>query len=164
VDLTRLVELFRALEREGVEYVLVGGVAVNFHGLSRATQDVDLFVRPTRENTERLKAALRSVFADVCIDEISADDLMGDYPTIRYVPPNDPFVVDLLGRLGVAVRYEDLAFQEHLVEGVRVRLATPATLYRMKKDTIRPIDLAHSHADAQALRQRFNLRDDECPS
>jgi hypothetical protein len=156
VDLARLVELFRALEREGVEYVLVGGVAVNFHGLSRATQDVDLFVRPTRENVERLKAALQAVFADGCIDEISADDLMGDYPTIRYVPPNDPFVVDLLGRLGVAVRYEDLAFQAHLVDGVRVRLATPATLYRMKKDTIRPID----RADAQALRQRFNLRED----
>ena len=67
-----------------------------------------------------------------------------------------PFVVDLLGRLGVAVRYEDLSFQEHLVDGVRVRLATPATLYRMKKDTIRPID----RADAQALRQRFDLRDD----
>lgn len=81
---------------------------------------------------------------------------MGDYPTIRYVPPNDPFVVDLLGRLGAAVRYEDLSFQEHMVDGVRVHLATPATLYRMKKDTLRPID----RADAQTLRQRFNLRDD----
>ena len=148
-------ELFRALEREGVEYVLVGGVAVNLHGLSRATQDVDLFVRPTRENVDRLKQALRSVFADPCIDEISADDLMGDYPTIRYVPPADPFVVDLLGRLGAAVRYEDLLFEEQVIESVRVRVATPATLYRMKKDTLRPID----RADAQALRRRFNLED-----
>lgn len=149
-------EIFRALEREGVEYVLVGGVAVNLHGLSRATQDVDLFVRPTRENVDRLKQALRSVFADPCIDEISADDLMGDYPTIRYVPPKDPFVVDLLGRLGIAVGYDDLSFEEQVIEGVRVRIATPATLYRMKKDTMRPID----RADAQALRRRFNLEDE----
>jgi hypothetical protein len=47
------------------------------------------------------------------------------------------------------------SFEEQVIESVRVRVATPATLYRMKKDTIRPID----RADAQALRRRFNLED-----
>jgi hypothetical protein len=36
---------------------------------------------------------------------------------------------------------------------VRVRVATPRTLYRMKKDTVRPQD----RLDAQALRERFDL-------
>ena len=40
-----------------------------------------------------------------------------------------------------------------MVEGVPVRVATPATLYRMKKDTLRPID----RADAAALREKFRL-------
>jgi hypothetical protein len=38
--------------------------------------------------------------------------------------------------------------------GVRVRVATPATLVRMKQDTVRPRD----QADAALLRERFNLR------
>jgi hypothetical protein len=42
------------------------------------------------------------------------------------------------------------------IEGVPVRVATPATLYRMKKDTVRPID----RADAAALRDKFRLAED----
>jgi hypothetical protein len=42
------------------------------------------------------------------------------------------------------------------LEGVQVRLATPSTLFRMKKDTIRPID----KADAAALKEMFDLQED----
>jgi hypothetical protein len=42
------------------------------------------------------------------------------------------------------------------IDGIRVRVATPAALYRMKKGTVRPKD----HQDAAALRARFNLKDD----
>jgi hypothetical protein len=37
-------------------------------------------------NVERLKRALRSVFADPSIEDISADDLLGDYPAVQYIP------------------------------------------------------------------------------
>lgn len=53
VEFDRLLDLFRALEAEGAEYVLVGGVAMGLHGLVRATQDVDLFVRPEAGNVAR---------------------------------------------------------------------------------------------------------------
>jgi hypothetical protein len=62
-------------------------------------------------------------------------------------------VIDLLAALGSAFTFEDLEAQIILVEGVPVRVATPATLYRMKKDTARPID----RADAAALREKFRL-------
>jgi len=123
---------------------------------SRATQDIDLFVAPAPENVERAKTALRSVFRDRSIDEIGAGDLAGEYPTVRYVPDEEAFVIDLIGRLGDAIRYEDLEFEERDVEGVRVRVATPRTLYRMKRDTVRLID----RADAAALKRRFALEDD----
>lgn len=55
----QLVDLLGALDAEGVEYVLLGGQAVNLHGIPRFTEDIDLFVRPTRENVARLRAALR---------------------------------------------------------------------------------------------------------
>ena len=54
------------------EYVLVGGVAMGLHGLVRATQDVDLFVRPEADNVARVKAALRAVWDDPAIDECAA--------------------------------------------------------------------------------------------
>lgn len=65
----------------------------------------DLF-EPQRENIERLKAALKSVFADPAIDEISADELLGDYPAVQNVPPEGTFHVDIFTRLGRWLRRE----------------------------------------------------------
>lgn len=42
------------------------------------------------------------------------------------------------------------------IAGVAVRVATPRTLYRMKRDTVRLQD----RADAQALAEKFNLREE----
>lgn len=153
MDFDKFLEVLRALAREGVDYVLVGAVALGVHGIVRATEDVDLFVRPDGENVERLKRALRSVWDDPDIAGITADDLAGEYPTVRYGPPGEGFVIDLLSRLGSAFAFEDLESEMVSVEGVPARVATPATLYRMKRGTLRPID----QADAAALREKFGL-------
>ncbi len=149
--------VLHALAAEGVEYVLVGGVAIGLHGFERATNDIDLFIRPTEENVFRLRRALDSVFHDNSIEEITAADLSGDFPTIRYGPPDADFVIDILSRLGQEVQYDDLDFQEIDVDGVGVRVATPRTLYRMKRGTLRPID----RIDAEVLRSSFDLGDEE---
>ena len=156
MELETLLRLLAALQREGVEYVLVGGVALNLHGIIRVTEDVDLFIRPIADNVDRLKRALRSVWDDPEIDEISADDLAGRYPTVRYGPPGEDFVIDLLASLGEAFRYEDIEAELVSAHGVEVRLATPRMLYRMKRDTLRPVD----RADAIVLRDKFKLDDD----
>lgn len=153
-DCLRVME---SLERERVDYVVIGGVAVNLHGLIRATEDLDIFVRPTPENVARLRAALRRVWDDPAIDEITAEDLCGDYPSIRYGPPSGELYLDILTRLGDALHFDDIEIVEREVDGVRVRIASPATLVRMKKDTVRPKD----HADADALIREFDLPRDE---
>jgi hypothetical protein len=43
-----------------------------------------------------------------------------------------------------------------LLDGIRIRVATPAMLYRMKKDTVRPQD----RLDAEQLRRLFKLEDE----
>jgi len=53
-----MLRVLRAFEAEGLEYVLIGATAMGFHGLVRATEDVDLFIRATPDNVERLKRAL----------------------------------------------------------------------------------------------------------
>lgn len=142
-----------ALEREGVRYVIVGAAALNLHGLARFTEDLDLFVAPDHGNIERLRRALRSVFDDPQIDEISADELSGDYPAVQYIPPDGTFHIDILARLGDAFRFDDLEAVRLPFEDLTVSVASPATLYRMKRDTVRLKD----KADAELLRQRFKL-------
>jgi hypothetical protein len=152
----RILELFRALAREGVRYKVVGGIALNLHGLVRATEDLDIFVDPDPSNVERLKAALRFVFADPEIDQISATDLGGEYPAIQYLPPDGSFSIDILARLGTAFDFEAIEYEETDVDGITVPVATPRMLYRMKKDTVRPQD----RADADRLRREFHLEDE----
>ncbi len=156
MDFEKVLQLLRELHHHEVDYVLVGAVALGANGIVRATHDVDLFVRPTADNVGRLRAALRAVWDDPAIDEITAEDLAGEFPAIQYVPPQDELSVDILARLGEAFRFEDI--ESHRVEmaGVPVIVATPRMLYRMKKDTVRPQD----HADAAALREKFALGDD----
>ena len=153
MDFDEFLRVLAALEQEEVDYVLVGGAAVNLHGIVRMTEDVDLFVRPARDNLERLLSALRFVWQDPELDDLSPEDLLADCPTLRYAPPEGGLVIDILTRIGTRFRFEDLEAETIELDGVRVRVATPETLVRMKQATLRPID----RADAEALRQKFGL-------
>lgn len=153
--INRLLELLGALGSEGVEYVLFGGQAINLHGILRYTDDIDLFVLPTPENVERLRRALRRVWDDPSIDDIRAEDLAGDYAVVRYGTPDD-FYIDLVARLGEAYTFADIESEWMDREGVRVRIASPRMLYRMKKDTARPID----RADSADLKEKFGIEED----
>jgi hypothetical protein len=153
VDYEATKRVLAALEHHEVRYVVFGAAALNLHGLARFTEDLDLFVAPERENIERLKRALRSVFDDAHIDEISADDLLGEYPALQYVPPEATFHIDILVRLGDAFRFDDLEAVRMPFEDLTVSVASPATLYRMKRDTVRLKD----RADAELLKERFKL-------
>lgn len=156
MDFDSTKKVLEALERERVKYVVFGAAAINLLGLPRATQDLDIFIAPETENVGRLKAALRSVFDDPHIEEIQADDLIGEYPSVEYVPPQGTFHIDILTRLGEAFRFEDLESQRIDFQGILVSVATPKTLYRMKKSTIRLKD----KADAFMLKERFQIEDD----
>ncbi len=148
--------VIEALNAAGVDYVVVGEVALNAHGLVRATEDLDVFIRPDAENVERVRVALRSIWTDPDIDQITADDLCGDYPAVRYGPPEGKISIDILTRLGEATVWEDLEAQEVVIGGQRIRVATPRTLYRMKRDTVRSID----KTDASALCSAFGLEEE----
>jgi hypothetical protein len=60
-----------------------------------------------------------------------------------------------LARLGEAISYEGIEGEAIDLDGIRVRVATPAMLYRMKKDTVRPQD----RVDAERLPQLFGLKE-----
>ena len=69
-DLREFIEL---LSSGGADFIIIGGHAVAFHGHPRYTGNIDLFVRSTPENAERIIAALKAFgFGEVVI---SAQDL-----------------------------------------------------------------------------------------
>ena len=49
MDRDEILRVLRAFEREDLEYVLIGAAAMGFHGLVRATEDLDVFIRATAE-------------------------------------------------------------------------------------------------------------------
>lgn len=153
-ELTR--KIFAALERERAEYIVFGAVALALHGLPRQTQDLDLFIAPTRENIERVKAALKSVFDDPHLDEITSEDLLGEYPAVQYVPPSGPFHIDLLTRLGELYEYGNLETERVPFEGLMVSVVTPHQLFRMKCSTVRSKD----KADAERIVAEFGFEED----
>lgn len=153
-----LLTLLRAFEAEGLEYVLVGATAMGIHGLVRATEDVDLFVRATPENLARLRRSLQAAYPnDPNIDQITDADLLGEYPAVRYYPPTGDLFLDVMTRLGDTLRYESIEAETKQIDGIGVRVATPAALFRLKRDTVRPLD----RQDAAALAERFHLSWDD---
>jgi hypothetical protein len=153
-ELTR--RILAALERERVRYVVFGAVALAVHGLPRATEDLDLFVEPDRDNIERLKRALHAVFDDPSIDEITAEDLLGEYPAIQYNPPEGTFHIDVLTRLGELYEFATLESERKPFGDLDITVVTPRMLYRMKKGTVRP----HDWGDAARLAAHFKLKDE----
>ena len=157
MDRDEMLRVLRAFEAEGLEYVLIGATAMGFHGLVRATEDLDLFIRATTDNVLRLKRAFRTAYSDdPNLDEIRAEDLLGEYPAVRYYPPSGDLYFDVMTRLGEAATFETVEAEIKEVEGIHVRVATPAALYELKKGTVRPLD----RQDAEALRRRFGLKGD----
>ncbi len=152
-----MLRVLRAFDQEGLEYVLIGAAAMGFHGLVRATEDLDIFIRATAENVECLKRAFRAAYDnDPNVDEIQAADLLGDYPAVRYYPPSGDLYFDVMTRLGEVASFDTVSAQTKSVEGIRVRVATPAALFRLKKGTVRPLD----RQDAEILRREFDLEDE----
>jgi hypothetical protein len=156
MDRDELLRVLQAFQDAALEYVLIGAAAMGVHGVIRATEDVDFFIKPTEENVERLRRAFRSAYpGDANVDDIRADDLLGEYPAVRYYPPGDLYF-DVLTRLGEVASYETVERETVTVNGIRVSVATPRALYELKKSTVRQKD----REDAAALKQRFGLKDE----
>jgi hypothetical protein len=147
-------ELIAALADAGVEYVLIGGLAVAAHGFPRATKDIDIVPEPHGPNLERLAGVLRALDA--------RHSGLGDFDPSEFpFDPLDPaqlaeggnfVLITRLGRLDVMQWVPgipgDLAF-EHLTRGAvetalsghRVRVCSRSDLIAMKRAAGRPQDL-----------------------
>ena len=82
-DYKELLELFNAHK---VEYLIVGGYALAFHGAPRFTGDMDLFVKPDSTNAQRILTALEE-FGMASLDLSQSDFTSPDNVIQIGVPP-----------------------------------------------------------------------------
>lgn len=144
-----LVRICRALNDAGARYVLIGGFAVLAHGASRFTKDIDLLVDDAPENIGRVKRGL-AILADNAAADVAEDDVR-EHTVVRVI---DEVIIDLMGR-ACGLSFADVAadMEWHDMDGVRVPVASPATLVRTK-DTYRPQDAIDRSFLQQLIDQR----------
>jgi len=95
-------EMLSELTAAGVEFIVVGAFAVAAHGNPRATGDIDIWVRPTRENAAKVLQALRAFGAPLF--GLTIDDL-ADEQTVFQIGVA-PVRIDILAGID-GVRFED---------------------------------------------------------
>ena len=133
------ISLLAAFLAAHVDYVVVGGVAVNAHGYVRATNDLDLFIRPTEENACAAFRALQAL--GVPLDGYQAADLLDDEENLRFGPEEDH--IDILASIG------DMPFDkvwrnrlQREIAGLLIPFISKADLMENKRQTGRLRDLA----------------------
>jgi hypothetical protein len=137
-------ELFRLLEENQVDYLIVGGYAVAFHGHPRFTKDIDIFFDATPENIGRLQATLVAFGFERENLPDSAFTTMGNVLVFGIEPSR----VDLLNRIdGVAFADAKSSFVRGRYGKVDVSFIGRDALIRNKRSTQRPQD----KVDADAL-------------
>jgi hypothetical protein len=150
--------LLSTLDRNRVEYIVVGGAAALAHGSARFTQDLDVVYSRSPENLDRLVSALRDL-----------------KPYLRGAPPGLPFVwdritlshglnftletslgfIDLLGEIPGGGTYADL-----VGSSVELRIFAGATKCLSLEQLIRAKRAAGRPKDLEALAELEALRDE----
>ncbi|MDQ3380253.1 MAG: hypothetical protein M3546_08005 [Actinomycetota bacterium] len=157
--------IFEVLDRHGVNFVVIGGLAGVAHGSAYNTEDVDVAYERSQENLSRLAGALVELGA-----------------TLRGAPPGLPFQLDaqtlgagmnftfdtrygsfdILGEPAGAPRYEELrnAGSSEVLWGVTIRVASLDHLIAMKEAAARPRDLTMA-AEYRTIADLRRARDEE---
>lgn len=119
-------DLLQLLSEEDVDYLVVGGYAVIYHSQPRSTKDLDLWLRPTAENAEKVSRVFRR-FGLPMIDVTVVDFAQ---PGLQYAIGRPPSMIDFLTSL------PDLDFQSSWEKRVVAEDEDITILFLSKEDLI----------------------------
>jgi len=143
-DLSEFIELLNA---NGVEFLVVGGFAVAWHGHPRFTADIDFLIRPDPVNAERVVKTLRE-FGFGGLQILPAELCQPDQIIQLGVKPNRIDLITSVAGLSFGEAWDSRV--AGTIDSVGVLFIGRDALIRNKEAAARPQDLA----DAHALRQR----------
>jgi predicted nucleotidyltransferase len=160
-------EVVQSLERGGVRYLIVGGVAVVLHGHLRTTADLDLWIELEDEN---LRGAVRCLHAlgfrpraPVSIDDLASAERRREWVEQKGLVvfslwhPDHPLEIDVFVREPFDFSEADSRASDVTLEATKARVIGLADLIAMKEKVGRPED----REDVAALRSLGDAPTDE---
>jgi hypothetical protein len=131
-------EFLKLLNCHHVDYLLVGGFAVGFHGYPRATSDMDIWVSQSPENAGRVVAAIRAFGFDT--PNLTEDLFLQRRRIVRMGHP--PIRIEVMNEID-GVTFEECRPAAILayLDGIQVPIISLADLKRNKLASGRPKDL-----------------------
>lgn len=149
-----LVRLARELNRLGVRYVVIGGLAINRLGSTRATEDIDLLIARDLANQKLVKQALE-ILPNQSIRELGDEDI-AQWVVVRV---NDDITVDMMTE-ACGVNFEEAASGIEIDEtfGEPIPFAGPELLLKLKRSYREKdeIDRGFIHHVIEERRKRQN--------
>ena len=132
-------EFLKLLNVHQVEYLLIGGYAVGYHGYPRATADMDIWISMHPGNAERIVAVLKEFGFDP--PELSLELFLKDWQIIRLgVPPVRIELATTVSGVNFSECYAERVVD--VLDGVKVNLISLKHLKNNKKSCGRHQDLA----------------------
>ena len=144
--------LVRYLTEAGVEYALVGGYAIAAHGFNRFSEDIDILVNPSAENSKRWIVALARL-PDSAAAELAAEEDVFAEDKLYAIRINDEFTVDVMPAVA-GLSWEEM--QSHIttttIDDVTIQLLDLPGLLKTKQG-VRPKDQMDAAVIAAALKR-----------
>jgi hypothetical protein len=134
-------DLLIELVQSNAEFLLVGGWAVILYGHVRATDDMDIFVRPSAKNSERVFAALEAFGAPLRAHAVAPGHFAKEGDAYRFGIA--PLKIEVLTKIsGVSFDEALLGSKSFELEGHQIPYIGKAALIANKKSAGRHKDLA----------------------
>ena len=132
-------EFLKLLNDHDVEYLLIGGYAVGYHGYPRATADMDIWIAMTPVNADRIVKVLKEFGFD--LPELSIDLFLKEWQIIRLgVPPVRIEIATMISGVNFSECYDERVLD--VLDGVKVNLISLKHLKMNKKAAGRHQDLS----------------------
>ncbi len=158
--------VFRALNRRGVRYVVVGGIALNLHGVPRATADLDIAVALEKENLEKIVEAMMELGFKPRIP-VKPEEFRNpanlerwkrekNMKVFTFWNPNRPYEeVDIL--INSPIKFEDIERTKETVRarGIEIPIISIDYLIKMKEFAGREQD----ESDIEALKKIKRIKE-----
>ena len=129
-----------ALNHCNVEYILVGGYAVIFHGHTRTTGDLDIWVNKSKENYKKLIAAFKQ-FGMPAFD-MTEENFLNNPTFDVFTFGRPPVSIDILTNVkGLQFEESILKAKDFSSGGITFKLIDYRDLIQAKKSAARPKDI-----------------------
>lgn len=149
-----LYDFVSLLEKHEVAYMVIGGYALGFHGLPRYTGDLDIWIKVSEENADKMMLVAREF--PIPQQFFSRDDFLNQSPMFGIAFGNRPLRIEILNSIsGVSF---DECFPRHeklKVHQIEIKFIHLKDLLRNKIESGRPKDLRDvEEIEAELKRKR----------